>query len=172
MTLRVYVGSFETEAAFLAAAKGAGSAGLDAIDAVTPYPVHGVDAALGVRPSRLPYATAAAGFVGAAFGMGFQYWASAVDWPVNVGGRPFDSWPAFVPVAFEITILFAGLATVGALAARSRFGRRPNPSRVVAGTTDDVFALFVRRRPDAGFFGDPAAYLRASGAAKVAEVAS
>ena len=84
-------------------------------DAFTPYPVHGMDAAQGLKRSPLPFVTFAAGLTGCTLGFMLQYWTSVVDWPLIVGGKPFNSWPAFVPIMFECTILFAGLATVGGM---------------------------------------------------------
>jgi hypothetical protein len=84
-------------------------------DAYTPFPVHGLDHAQGLKRSPIPYVTFVAGITGTACAFALQYWTSAVDWPINVGGKPFNSWPAFVPVMFEVTILFAGLSTFGAL---------------------------------------------------------
>lgn len=84
-------------------------------DAFTPFPVHGIEEAMGVRRSFLPWVTFLAGLTGGTLGLFFQWWTSAVDWPLNVGGKPLASWPAFIPVTFECTVLFAGLATAGAL---------------------------------------------------------
>lgn len=84
-------------------------------DAFTPYPIHGLDAAQGLKRSPLPFVTLAAGLTGSSIGFLLQYWTSAVDWPINVGGKPFNSWPAFVPIMFELTVLLAGLCTVAAM---------------------------------------------------------
>lgn len=84
-------------------------------DIYTPYPVHGMDSAQGLKRSPIPFVTFAAGLTGCSLGFLLQYWTSAVDWPIIVGGKPFNSWPAFVPIMFECTILFAGLATVAAM---------------------------------------------------------
>jgi hypothetical protein len=84
-------------------------------DAYTPYPVHGLEAAQGLKRSPLPFVTFAAGLTGFMLGFLLQYWTSAVDWPLNVGGKPYNSWPAFVPIIFELTVLLAGLSTVGAM---------------------------------------------------------
>ncbi len=131
--------------ALLSAAREARRRGLRVVDALTPHPVHGLDAALGRRRSRLPFVTLAAGASGLAVALAFQYWSSATDWPVNVGGKPFDSLPAFVPVAFEVLVLFAGLATAGAFLWRS--GLRPGRDVTqTAGATDDRFVLVAERR--------------------------
>lgn len=84
-------------------------------DTFTPYPIHGMDDAMGLKRSPLPFVTMAAGITGCTLGFLLQYWTSAVDWPLIIGGKPFNSWPAFVPVMFECTILFAGLSTVGGM---------------------------------------------------------
>ncbi|MDZ4677067.1 MAG: DUF3341 domain-containing protein [Oligoflexia bacterium] len=84
-------------------------------DVFTPYPVHGMDDAMGLKRSFLPWVTFFAGATGFCSAVALQGWTSAVDWPINIGGKPFFSLPAFVPIIFELTVLFAGLATVGAL---------------------------------------------------------
>ncbi len=84
-------------------------------DAFTPYPVHGLEKAQGLRRSPLPYITFVFGLTGICLAFALQYWTSVVDWPLNVGGKPFNSWPAFVPVMFELTVLFAGLSTVAGM---------------------------------------------------------
>jgi hypothetical protein len=111
-------------------------------DAYTPYPVHGLEAAQGLKRSPLPFVTFAAGLTGCTLGFLLQYWTSVVDWPLNVGGKPFNSWPAFVPVTFECTILFAGLATVGGMFI---FNGLPNIRRKTfdSGITRDRFALVI-----------------------------
>jgi hypothetical protein len=90
------------------------------------------------------------GLSGAAFKVWFEYWTSAVDWPVNVGGKPWDSLPAFVPITFEVMVLFAGLSTVFAFFLVSRL--YPGKRAVITdkGTTDDRFAL-VLEECDAAF---------------------
>jgi hypothetical protein len=84
-------------------------------DAFTPYPVHGLEHAAGLKRSPLPFVTLGAGLTGFICAFALQYWTSVIDWPINVAGKPLNSWPAFVPVMFELTVLFGGLATVGAM---------------------------------------------------------
>jgi hypothetical protein len=119
-------------------------------DAYTPYPVHGLAELIGVRHSRLPIASLAAGLAGLGIALAFQFYAASFDWPLNVGGKPANSMLAFVPITFEITVLCAGLATAGAFLVRS--GLAPGARAVVfaEGTTEDVFALVLRHR-DATF---------------------
>ena len=114
-----------------------------------PFAAHGVAHALGLRPTRLPWVCFLLGLSGAVTMGAFQYWATAVSWPINVGGKPWNSWPAFVPVTFEMMVLCAGVGTVAAFiwAAGLRPGRRPMLAdpRV----TDDRFALVIRERKSA-----------------------
>jgi hypothetical protein len=119
-------------------------------DVYTPYPVHGLAAALGLRRSRLPWIAAVAGALGLVGALGFQLYAAGVDWPVNVGGKPDLSLLPFVPVTFEITVLAAGVATVAGLLVRCRL--LPGLAVRIAeeGTTDARFAVVLRRR-DGGF---------------------
>ena len=119
---------------------------------------------LGIKPSRLPWVTLIAGAVGLAIGLYFQYWASGVNWPIDVGGRPFNSLPAFIVIAFEMTILVAGLATAAALCLRCRLwpGRKVNDG--FSTTTDSEMALVVAE-DDARFpSGTHEKILRSSGA--------
>lgn len=95
-----------------AAVERARDAGYRAMDAYTPFPVEGVAEALGARGRLLPPVALAGGLAGMAGGYFLQYYASVVAYPLDVGGRPFHSWPAFVPITFELTILGAALATV------------------------------------------------------------
>ena len=92
------------------------------VDAFTPYEVSGVDEALGGGRSTVARYTLAGGVLGALTGYLGQYWIMAVDYPLNVGGRPLHSAPAMIPVTFELTVLFAALATVLGLAVRARLG--------------------------------------------------
>ena len=96
----------------LEAARRAFAAGYRAMEAYTPIPVHGLTEALGQVPTKLPLLTFTGGLIGAVSGYGFQYWASVISYPMNVGGRPYHSWPAFMPVVFEMTVLGAALFSV------------------------------------------------------------
>ncbi len=102
---------FQTPDQVLAAATRARAAGYQKMDAYSPFPVHGLAEALGFR-TRLPLLVLAGGLAGAATGYGMQFWISRIAYPLNIGGRPFNSWPAFIPVTFEMTVLFASLTAV------------------------------------------------------------
>jgi hypothetical protein len=146
---RYTAGFFADEEEILAAARDARLSGYDIHDVYTPFPVHGMERAAGLKPSRLTWIAFAGGAIGLAFGLGLQIWTSAYDWPLNVGGKPFNSFPLFIPVAFELTVLFSGLIAIGVLLAKGRlwlFSKRKVFDRV----TDDRFVL-VLRQSDASF---------------------
>jgi len=127
MSRRLFVAYFEQEEDILGVTRAAKEAGYEIRDVYTPYAVHGLDKAMGLRKSRLPWICLGFALLGATAKLWFQIWTSAFDWPVNVGGKPLASVPAFVPVTFEITVLFAGLGTVAAflLVSRLRPGKKP-----------------------------------------------
>lgn len=114
------LGIFEDEHDMIHAAEELGKAKVAIHDIYTPFPVHGLDQVLGIKRTRLPYVTMIAGTFGLAFALFFQYWVSVIDWPINVGGKPFNSFAAFIPVAFEITILFGAFITVFSFFYRSK----------------------------------------------------
>ena len=99
----------------LAAARHAREAGQARIEAYSPFPIEGLDEAIGFPGSRVPLATLIGGFVGGAGGFFLQWYAAVIDYPINIGGRPTNSWPAFIPITFEMTVLFAALTAVVAM---------------------------------------------------------
>lgn len=140
------IGFFDGPHSMLTAMEKVRDARYQYYDAFTPFPIHGMDAAMGLKRSPLPFVTFGAGLTGAVLGFLLQYWTSAVDWPLNVGGKPFNSWPAFVPVMFECTVLFAGLATVGAM---FLLNGMPNTSRRIfdPAITRDKFVIAIEAPP-------------------------
>jgi len=148
MRTRVFTALFADEHDILRATAAARMAGYPIYDVYTPYAVHGMDEAMGLRRSRLTWVCFLAGLTGLVLALSFQIWTSATDWPVNVGGKPMASVPAFIPVTFEFTVLCAALVSVAALFVRARLapGRRASlPDRSV---TDDRFALCIETRND------------------------
>src|ERR1051325_3264738 len=109
--------SFEKPSDLLAAARRAYQEGYRKMDAYTPFAVEGLAEAIGFKSTRVPLIVLIGGIVGCVGGYLLQYWIQAIDYPVNVGGRPFHSAPAFIPVTFELTVLIAALsALLGMLA--------------------------------------------------------
>jgi hypothetical protein len=165
MTRRTIQGVFEREDDLLRAAEAAKQAGWEIVDIYTPYPVHGAFHVLGLTRSRLPRAAFVFGLLGLGLALWFQFWVSASGldgepWnsllfnrlppasdlgPPNVGGRPWNSLPAFVPVAFEMMVLCAGLGVVLTWLLVCRL--YPSKSAVLSSpkVTDDCFILEVRK---------------------------
>jgi hypothetical protein len=111
---RVYglMAEFDDPTTLVAATHHAHDAGYRRMDAYSPFPIEELHEALGAPPSRLPLVVLIGGLLGCLGGYGLQYWVAAIAYPVNVGGKPLQSWPAFIPVTFECTILAAALAAV------------------------------------------------------------
>ncbi len=126
----------------LIAAAHAKEHGLEGLDAYTPYAVHGLSEALGVKKSWVPYVTLVMGLSGAALGLTFEIWTSAVDWPIIVGGKPFISLPAFIPVMFETGVLLGGTMTLAALILACGLPNFEDPI-LDRNLTNDRFALYV-----------------------------
>jgi hypothetical protein len=106
------IAEFESPAALIEAARQARAAGYRKMDAYTPYPIHELAQALELPRTRLPVIVFIGGALGGATGLAMQWFATAVHYPINVGGRPLASWPSYVPITFELTVLFAAIAAV------------------------------------------------------------
>jgi len=106
------VAEFLTAEELLAAARKVGIAGYRKADAFSPFPIHGVPEALGQPKTRVPLITLVGGLTGATFGYFMLWYANTVAYPWNVGGRPMNSWEAFIPITFELGVLGASLASV------------------------------------------------------------
>ncbi|MGC3967469.1 MAG: DUF3341 domain-containing protein [Pirellulales bacterium] len=129
--------SFHEADELLHAAQAAYAAGYRKMDGFSSFPVEGLDEALGVKPTRLPWGVLAAGITGGCTGFALQYYCNVISYPLNIGGRPLFSWPAYIPVTFELTILFAAFFTVlGMLAANGL----PMPYHPVFNVTEFGFA--------------------------------
>ena len=103
---------FDNPETLLRAAQRTYVEGYRRVDAFTPYPVHGLAEAIGFHRTRLPLLVLIGGILGGSGGMLMQQYANFVTYPMNIGGRPLNSWPAFIPATFELTILAAGLTAV------------------------------------------------------------
>jgi hypothetical protein len=114
MAPRIYglMAEFEDATALVAATERAHEIGYKRMDAYSPFPIEELHHAMGSPHSKLPLIVLAGGIVGCLGGFFLQYWASTMAYPINVGGRPLNSWPAFIPVTFECTILVAALSAV------------------------------------------------------------
>jgi hypothetical protein len=137
---------FPHPGALMEAARGVREAGYNRFDTYSPFPIHGMDAAMGLGPSPLGFAAFGGGLAGLALAMWLQWWTGAIDYPLNISGKPAFAIEPSVPVGFELTILLAALATVAAMLAVNGLPRPWNPlfnSKHLHRATDDGFFLFV-----------------------------
>ena len=121
-------------------------AGFKRFDSYTPFPVHNLDKAMGLGPSYLPWLVLCAGITGASLAMLFMVWTAAYDYPLNIGGKPLFSIPAFIPVTFEVTILFSGLTSVFGMFLLNRMPTYNHPLFAIekfAQVTDDKFFIMI-----------------------------
>src|SRR5256712_10548672 len=136
---------FDTTSDLVAAARRTHEAGYRKIDAYSPFPVEGLADEMGFHKNAVPLVVLVGGVLGAISGYLLQYWISAVTYPINVGGRPYNSWPAFIVVTFETTILFAGLAAVLGMLALNGLPMPYHPvfnvSRFAFATKDRFFLM-------------------------------
>lgn len=145
-----FVGTFAEEHQILEVTNEARESGLPIHDCFTPYPVHGLDAAMGLKRSWIPYASFAFGCFGFFLAFSLQTHTQFVDfdmvqlwkgWPIIIGGKPFLPWPAFVPVFFELTVFCTGHLTVLTYLIYRRILPGVKPKIHIDGVTDDRFAL-------------------------------
>lgn len=146
MSRSLLLGTFANEHDLFAVTTAAHARGYTIVDAYSPYPIHGLDKAMGLKPSRLSVFCFVMGVAGVGVAMLLQHWTLAIDWPINVGGRPFNSWPAYVPVAFEVLVLLAGFGVVFAFFGVSRLFPGKTADLAAVGVTNDCFVLVVEAK--------------------------
>ena len=132
---------FDDPTAIVAAANRVREEGYRRVDAYSPYPIEALTEAIGFRRTRLPLIVLIGGIIGCLAGYLMQYYTHVIDYPLNVGGRPYHSWPAFIPITFETTVLAAALAAVFGMLALNGL---PEPYHPVFNTPN--FALASRDR--------------------------
>jgi len=159
------VATFSDAETLLQAVKAVRAEEFRVYDVYAPYPIHGLDEAMGVRHSRLPWVTFFAGLFGLTLAFTFQFYTTVLDWPLNVGGKPDNSTLAFVPICFELTVLIGGVVTALALLMRAKLFPGKRERLAAEGVTDDKFALVLRKRT--GDMRRAAAVLRENGAESV-----
>ncbi|MCB2153689.1 DUF3341 domain-containing protein [bacterium] len=143
LVLPAIVGFFDDPDSLMEAAAECSGNGWRNLDAYTPYPVHGLEEVMGIRRSWIPKVALGALFTGATLGFLLQYWTHSIDWPINVGGKPYNAWPAYVPVTFESAVLVAGLTTFACIFISCRLFPNPFVKTLCEEITNDRFALVV-----------------------------
>jgi hypothetical protein len=150
---RVHAVAFDHPHKTITAVRAIREAGFEVLDTHGPFPIPGIEEAVGIKETRLPWATFVGGLAGFSLAFWFQVWTHTIDWPLNIGGKSEMALPGLIPVGFEVTILIAAIATVAALLLRSRLlptfksgtpHRQPSPR-----VTDDRFIVLVIERDGA-----------------------
>jgi hypothetical protein len=166
---------FEDPTSLVAAARRTYDEGYRVFDAFSPFPIHETFEAMHLHDKRVPLMVLGGGILGMLTGLGLQAWVSAVAYPLNIGGRPYLSWPMFIPVTFELTILFAAFAAVFGMFALNGFPMPYHPvfnvERFTAHASQDRFFLAIEAT-DPKFDRDKTrAFLKGLGATEVNDVA-
>lgn len=168
------VGEFDTEEHFLDAVRKTREAGYRRFEAYAPFPVEGLSEAMGLKRNMVPLITLIGGCVGGLSGFFFQYWAMGISYPLNIGGRSLNSWPAWIPVTFEMTVLGAALTAVFGMLALNRLPQPHHPlfnvERFAKHATSDRFFLAIEARDQKFQLKDSARFLQNLRARHVSEV--
>lgn len=147
MIKRFVVGSFEDEEVLFPAVKHVRKAGYKIHDVYTPYPVHGLDHALGLRETSLHTMGFIYGLLGTCIAIGGMGWIFAVDWPLNIGGKPHFPLPAFIPIAFELTVLLSGVGMVMTYCYLNQMMPGVKKHHFSPRATDDAFVMVIELTP-------------------------
>jgi Protein of unknown function (DUF3341). len=142
--MRRYISAyFEDEENLLRAAKDLKEKQVSIQDVLTPFPIHGLDSILGFKRSNIPTVGFISGAIGCILAFGFQAWAFIVDYPLFIGGKPHFAIPSFIPITFELTVLFASFGMVFAFLIRSKLGPGANNPIHDERITDDRFMIII-----------------------------
>lgn len=168
------VGEFENERQLIQAATKSREAGIRHVEAYAPFPVEGLSEALGLKRNNVALLTLIGGLCGGLGGFGFQYWVNVVAYPLNIAGRPLNSWPAFIPVTFELTVLGASLTAVFGMLALNGLPQPYHPlfnvERFSKHATSDRFYLCLEAHDHNFNVADAARFLESVGAQHISEV--
>lgn len=168
------LGEFNSPHSLIHAAKQARQAGYRRMEAYSPFAVEGLDEALGRKHTLVPLVTLIGGLLGGLSGFGFQYWVSVISYPENIGGRSLNSWPAFIPVTFELTVLGAALFAVFGMLAMNRLPQPHHPlfnvDRFQKHASVDRFFLCIQANDPQFGLADVARFLQSVEAQFVSEV--
>ncbi|GMT48610.1 MAG: membrane protein [bacterium] len=140
---KLILGVYDNEKILMKAIKSIRDNKIKLRDVFTPYPVHGLDDVMGIKPSRLPVVAFVMGAIGAASALYFQYWTVGVSWKLNIGGKPPFALPSFIIITFETMILLAALSMVGAFLLRSKLFPTFNTDMIHPRATNDQFIIAI-----------------------------
>ena len=140
-TIYGIMGEFNNPTDLVAAARRTYEAGYRRVNGYSPYPIEELDEAIGFKRTSLPLIVLIGGILGGLGGFFMQYWMEVIDYPLNVGGKPYNSWPAFIPITFECTVLVAAFAAVLGMLVLNKL---PQPYHPVFNAPN--FALATRDR--------------------------
>ncbi len=150
-TLHGIMAEFDSADALLKACHQAYDSGYRQMDAYTPYPVEEIADAIGFHKTRVPLLVLIGGILGGLSGYGLQYWVNLIEYPLNIGGKPLHSWPSFIIVTFEMTILFAGITAVVGMLGLNGLPQPYNPvfnnPRFTAASRDRFFLCIEAADP-------------------------
>ncbi|HZQ07001.1 MAG TPA: DUF3341 domain-containing protein [Anaerolineae bacterium] len=164
---------FETPEQLIQATRRAREQGYRKMDAYSPFPIEELGDLLQARSTWIPLIILGGGIMGCVGGFALQYWVSAIAYPLNIGGRPLDSWPAFVPVSFELTILLAALAAVLGMLAMNGLPMPYHPVFNVARfarASQDRFFLVIEAKDHFFRYDKTREFLTQLGAREVSDV--
>src|SRR6202140_3623026 len=167
------VAEFETAEELIAAAEKTRLAGYRRFEAYSPFPIEGLAEAIGLKRNAVPLITLIGGLCGGFGGFGLQYWVAVIAYPLNIGGRPLNSWPAFIPVTFEMTVLGAALSAVFGMLALNGLPRPHHPLFNVhrfTNASSDRFFVCIEARDPKFHLADTARFLQSLHAHHVSEV--
>ena len=151
----------------VAAAAAVRAAGWTHFDMLTPFPVHGMDEAMGQKRSWMPWATGVLAIGGILFAQGLQNYVMVFDWPMNFGGKPHFSWPAFVPITFEAMVFWAALGTAFIAIVAGKRDSVPQPPPMATGATVDRFVVWIAATDPKWNAQEAARFVTALGADRV-----
>src|SRR5690242_8418195 len=164
---------FDSPSHLVAAARETYEAGYRQINGYSPFPIEELDEAIGFKRTTLPLIVFAGGILGALGGFFMQYWTEVIDYPIIVGGKPFNSWPAFIPITFECTVLAASFAAVFGMLALNKLPQPYHPvfnAPSFALATRDRFFLAVEANDPKFDHGRVTDLLKGLGAIEVSDV--
>jgi len=167
------LGEFSDVSSVVSAAQKTRAAGYKVWDVHSPFPIHGIDAVIGIRPTILPWLVLCGGLAGLSFGLALQWFCNAYDYQILVSGKPYFSLPANIPVIFECTVLFSALTAVFGMFGLNRLPLHYNPlfkSARFRRVTDDKFFIWIDETDSKFDEGRTDEFLKSVGATAVERI--